>query len=199
MTGYDVFEQYIAIRNHFKNKTYDYFKYKGKIKSATKESYLKRRDYDKFEAFAKEHKSIDMPGLLVSQFVENIDFWIGVFDNKVFLDWKGRKNSLFYNFQSDLRTILKAVTDKQSFQRLFIHPKKQHPHILQLLLNRDIKPETFAIINQYYPFFDTLDKNISNHLVWEKKRTILKKYIRFIEHDEKKFKEYLTEQIKEFI
>lgn len=199
MNGQHVYEQYTALKSHFNTKSYDYFKYNGNLKNTTKETYESRVDKLVFERFAKKHNSSDIPGVFVSHFIKDPKFWIGDFDNKTYLQWKGRISSQDYNFQRDLNKIFLNVVTKEDFKNLFIHPSRQHPLIFQLMLNEEISIESFTILNVIFPFFDILDKNIDIPIVWEKKKFICKKYVTFLDIDIDKYKIILKEKLSELV
>ena len=48
MNGLEAYSTYLAVRNHFKTKNYDYFKYNGKIK-VNEDKFRTRRDHYQFE------------------------------------------------------------------------------------------------------------------------------------------------------
>ena len=140
-----------------------------------------------------------MPGILLSQFIENPGFWIGNFNQKIYIDWKKRISSIDYVFRQDISTIFKNTNTKEEFKALFNHPNKQHPQILQLLLNNDISLETFTILESIFPFYHLLDKNISTPIVWNKKKAICKKYLTFLTFDAIAYKQILTDKLKDLL
>jgi hypothetical protein len=48
MSAFEVYKDYLALKNHFSNKNYDYFKYKGKVRTSI-DSFNKRKDKIFFE------------------------------------------------------------------------------------------------------------------------------------------------------
>ena len=50
--GYNAYKTYVALKNHFKSDSYDYFKYKGKAR-VKEETFLKRKDKFFFEKIRK--------------------------------------------------------------------------------------------------------------------------------------------------
>lgn len=193
MNGRYVFDQYLSLKAHFSSKSYDYYKYNGEIKSS--EKYDTRNDKLIFERIAKSYRSIDMPGVLVSQFIDNPSFWIGDFNKSIYIDWKRRTDSLDYIFKQDLSKIFENINTQKEFKNIFIYPKGQHPKIFQMLLNGDITIETFSILNALFPFFHILDKNIDIPIVWNKKKKIAQKYVTFLKFNEKEYKRLLKEKL----
>lgn len=199
MNGQYVYTQYTALKSHFNTKSYDYVQYSGNLKNVTRETYDARPDKLIFERFAKTHNSSDMPGLFVSHFIKDPKFWIGDYENRIYLDWKGRINGQDYIFQRDINKLFMNVVTKEDFKRLFIHPSRQHPLILQMMLNEEISIESFTILDVIFPFFNILDKNIDIPIVWEKKKFICKKYVTFLNIDTDKYKVIFTEKLNELL
>ena len=74
MTPFETYKLFLAIKAHFTNPKYDFFKYNGKV-SASLDSFNRRRD--KFH-FAKLAKHKDPVGYLVSQYITgNFTGWVG--------------------------------------------------------------------------------------------------------------------------
>lgn len=192
-----MYDQYIALKAHFNTKSYDYFKYNARVKNA--KSFETRKDRVLFERLAREIRSVDMPGIMVSQFIENQDFWVGDYSHQVYLDWRRRTDSLDYLFKADISRIFRDVHDKESFRALFVHPNKQHPPILQMMLNKEITFETFTILEMLFPFFHVLNKNIDVPLVWNKKRFLAEKYSRFIQFDKEAYAAILKSKLEELV
>ena len=44
MTGYECYQTYLALRLHFQTDDYDFFRYQGKIRKASRSAYAKRDD-----------------------------------------------------------------------------------------------------------------------------------------------------------
>lgn len=72
MTTFETFKLYIALKNHFTLKTYDYFKYNGKTRTSQK-SFEKRNDKFFFQKLSKHN---DILGFLVSNLIVNSKSWI---------------------------------------------------------------------------------------------------------------------------
>jgi hypothetical protein len=100
MTPFEVYRDYIALRNHFNSKSYDYFKYGGKS-SGNVDSFNKRKDKFFFEKLAKHR---DPHHLMLANFAVNPKSWIkemAYSENAeaVYMDWLKRSQSLTHNVQ----------------------------------------------------------------------------------------------------
>ena len=72
MTPFEVYCCYLSLKNHFTKKSYDYFKYCGKIKTTIK-SFNKRKDKYFFEKTSRQKTNIEILEYFVSSFVECSD------------------------------------------------------------------------------------------------------------------------------
>ena len=68
MTPFEAFSMYIALKNHFTQKRFDYLKYNGKSRM-TQKSFDKRKDKIFFQKLAKHE---DVQGFLIANFIKNI-------------------------------------------------------------------------------------------------------------------------------
>ena len=79
MTPFQVFSEYLAIKSHFCNPKYDYFKYNKKVR-ATLTSFNKRSDKYWFEKTSRKYNDKEVVDFLVSNFVaadNPQNLWIG--------------------------------------------------------------------------------------------------------------------------
>lgn len=182
MTGFEAYKLYLALKNHFNSKTYDYFKYNGAIKAKI-ESFENRKD--KY-FFTKLSKRKDVLGFLVSLFVYGKkDLWIGDIvrneeQEEIFLKWKKVKESITYVFENDLDLL------KEDFKENFVIEEGQHPHLLKLLLGEHIHIETFIILNDIIRFVPGWNKKLVDDHIWSDIRLKCKKYHPFMKYDKQK-------------
>ena len=105
MTPFEAYKLYLALRMHFTQPKFDYFKYNGKV-NADINSFNTRRD--KFQ-FAKLAKHRDPQSLIVSNYLTATPKWVGDFltdeSEQHFTDWQRRKESLSYIVSQDLKKL----------------------------------------------------------------------------------------------
>ena len=70
MNPLECYKVYMAIRLHFISKSYDYFKYNGKVK-ASNDSFYKRRDKYRFDHLCRQYNEKN-----IMQFLVNIHMMI---------------------------------------------------------------------------------------------------------------------------
>ena len=115
--GYDSYQLYLGIKLHFYSEDYDFVKYNGKVK-ADINSFLKRKDKFQFGKLFKNHKEE-----LKDFFIANLsvkDQWAGDLLNedaiRVYKDWKKRKQSLTYVFDTQVSDLLRKKKHQSSFR-----------------------------------------------------------------------------------
>ena len=74
--GFDVYKQYLAIKNHFTTKSYDYSKYGGKV-NVKLESFTKRNDRHFFHKLSTRYSEVDISDYFVCNFLVDNKRWIG--------------------------------------------------------------------------------------------------------------------------
>lgn len=190
MTGFEAYKLYLALKNHFTSKTYDYFKYNGAI-SAKPNSFEQRNDKYFFSKLAKKK---DVIGFLVSVFVYGKrDSWIGdILKNEEYeenyLRWQKVKESITYVFTNDLDHL------DLDFGKNFIVEEGQHPYLLKLVIGGHIHIETFIILNDIIRFVPAWNKQIVDKVLWPEVKLKCKKYHPFISYDKQKCKSILVDK-----
>jgi hypothetical protein len=191
MDAFNAYKTYIAIKNHFNSKTYDYFKYNGRTKVGQRSFELRSDKY----FFHKLSKRNDCVNFLVSNFLVS-DCWVGDLVNeqvaeKTYLSWKKRIESLSYIFKNDLDKL------NNDFNSNFAVVDGHHPLALKLYLRNEISPETLLILNDMLGFFRMWNKRIEEKVVWPNEHQKLKKYRPFFTIDLDKYKKIVLDKFNE--
>jgi len=191
MSAFECYQQYIALKNHFSQPSYDYFKYNGKT-NATKSKFDVRKDRLFFERLAK-HK--DPIGFLVANLAENNKAWIRDIAyseqaNELYAQQQKRIQSLSYLFENELNKLNKDFPT--NFE---IHNNKQ-PQLVKLYLQKEISLETLAIIIDLTKCIAFFDKELEYDPSWNPLSIKVKKYTPFIQYDKKKFKKIIVDKFK---
>ena len=192
MTPFEAYKLFLAIKMHFTQPQYDFFKYNGKV-NATIQSFEKRRD--KYH-FAKLAKHRDPMGYLVAFFTTNPNTtWIGELfteeNERAYTEYVARQQSITYRFSTDLREI------EDDFIEYFKVKEGQHPKLLTLLKRNTISLETFTILNNHLNFFPLWDSKINDTVIWPSIRDRSLKYRPFIHYDKAKIKSFLRQVMAE--
>jgi hypothetical protein len=183
MTAFDCYKEYVALKNHFTQKGYDYIKYNGKT-SVKADSFYGRKDKIFFEKLAK-HK--DPKGFLIANLVEDSKMWIKdlAYNEQAqsrYTSWIARKESLTYIIKSDLSKL------KDNFDDNFLIEDYDHPHLLKLLLRKEICIETFVVLVDITQCHKHWNKKMKDDPIWDQAFFKYKKYISFINYDKEKIK-----------
>lgn len=191
MIAFDAYKKYLAIKMHFKNNSYDYFKFKGQIK-ANRDSFESRKDKIFFQRLIKLYKEDEYENLLVSNMLVNSDLWIGEIINDTgkqnYAAWKKINQSLQYIFTEDMKYILDFIeSNNLTFNDIF-KPKPPWPDIARIGIHRAITLESFIIMNMIFNFIPAISKNISDDILWPDFKIKCLKYQPFIKIDPKKYK-----------
>ena len=196
MTPYQVYTEYLALKSHFTNKNYDYFKYNKKVR-ATITSFNRRKDRYFFERTSRKLSDKEIVDFLVSNFVAADtpgNLWIGEIINsgeRTYADWMRRQQSLTYLFKEQSNELLNESNLEQ-----VLDASRQHPVILKKFLSGKISIETFTIWDRIFLFGNKFDKQLLDP-VWETVSLKIKKYNPFLNIDVFQFKRILREIIDE--
>jgi len=197
VSPYQVYCEYLALKSHFSNPKYDYFKYNKKVRASVT-SFNRRTDKYWFEKTSRKYKDEEIVNFLVANFVESTSvnqIWIGEIINsgeRTYAEWMKRQQSLTYLF-------------KEQSNELFLENKledvfkcsKGHPIILKNFLSGKISLETFVIYDKIFLFGKTFDKKLDDP-VWETVSLKIKKYSPFLNKiDIFKYKNILRDILNE--
>lgn len=183
MTPFEVYKKYIALKNHFTQKNYDYFKYNGQVK-VNAQTFETRRD--KY-FFYKLSKRKDVEEFLLANLVDGSrDFWIGEMrehiPEEIYRKWRKRKESLTYTFKEDISKM------KDDFDSNFKVEKYGHPYLLRMYLRQEVCIETMIILDMLVDYANVWNKKLKNDLLWTEVYHIMSKYRPFLSIDLDKFK-----------
>jgi hypothetical protein len=196
MNAYDAYRKYVAIKLHFQQKDYDYFKFAG-VAKVSREKFETRNDKYFFQRIAKVYNEEQFEQLLVANFISNKSGWIGdIFSDdgrKRLLEWKKTQQALEYLFEQDLQAIKQLIDDGEisSFNEMFSCVDNDWPELVTMVFQSAIKIETFIIMNKVLNFFPKMDSQIADTLVWPELRLMCTKYSPFIKVDVKRYKKIM--------
>jgi len=182
---YDAYVKYLALKSHFSDKNYDYFKYNGKVK-AWRQTFETRKDKYFFYKLSKKKDPVEF---LVANFIGSKDFYIGSIREDsaedIYMEYKKRHQSLTYIFKGDIAKM------KDDFNDNIIVPKNEHPYLLRLYMSGDICIETLTLINRCCKMFAYWDKELSDDIMWPDIKLKAIKYEPFLNVDINKYREII--------
>ena len=189
MTAYECYKTYLALKQHFTKDSYDYFRYGGKV-SASVHSFESRRDRFYFEKLAKLK---DPTSFILANIIHDPSLWVGelVSNDKSeqrYKDWLKRKQSLAYNFRTEIESL------ETNFDDNFRVQDGRHPPLLQGFLAGRISLETLVILIHLSRCYGRWNKALEYDPVWKEVSRKIVKYQPFMKYDLKKFKDIVMEK-----
>lgn len=185
MSAYNVYKTYLALRQHFTNPNYDYFRYSGKVRTNI-DSFNKRRDRYFFEKLSRKKTQPEIINYFVSNFIQSSDpskMWVGELKtngDENYLNWKTRTQSLSYRFKQELN----SLTEKVHLYEALFSETSSHPVIIKQYLGGKISIETLVILDDLTSFMKKLNvDDVVVSLVSHK----VKKYRPFLSYDKEVF------------
>lgn len=180
MDAFSAYQKFLAIKMHFKNEKYDYFKYHGKVK-ANHDSFNARSDKYFFHKLSKRPK---LELFLATNLRDNPDLWVGkIFEEehqKKFVETEKRLQSLEYLFKLDMQKF-------DTLDDALVVKGGNYPKIVNEYNRNNIMPETLIILNGTLKVFDYWSSQIDDTIIWPQTRQKLEKYGRFFSYDKNKY------------
>lgn len=192
MTPYEVYKDYLALRNHFNQPGYDYFKYQGKT-SGSVAAFDKRKDKLFFQKLAKH---TDPHGLMLSNFLVNPKTWIKDLAyseeaQKVYEEWLKRSQSLTYVIKNEIKKL------DPDFNTNFLIKDSTHPIALRSYIKGDISIETLVVLIDITGCLNYWERNMEDDVIWKDIGLRLNKYRPFVKYDREKIKTILVDIFSE--
>ena len=152
MSAFGAYQTYLAMQQHFTRKTYDFFKYNGKVK-ASESAFLGRKDRYFFEKAAKKFKRDDFRDFLLANYIASDDHWIGNLMSEgnliKYKKWKKNVDSLSYNFKEELDKMWEM---EDNFNMVFKQIDGKQPLLFRLFLRQKISLETIVVLDDLVGF-----------------------------------------------
>lgn len=196
LNGYETYCLYLALKQHFTKDNYDFFKYGGKARNVSKESFLSRKDRFQFEKLAR--RCDDVKTHMVANFMADNRTWIGeMLDDEAFDATKRhlkRIQSMSYNFKNELENI-------DNIKELFAMTDTGYPKFMVEYNFGTISMESIVILDAFIGFISKFDAKLGDDYLWSKFSFKARKFAPFLLQslDKKKFKQILKERIENTI
>ena len=191
MSSYDAFVMYSALKAHFNQKTYDYFKFHGIGKFADPDIFEKRLDWKFFDRLSRHP---DPFGYTVANLVHNRAWYVGEMDDRhddIYVAWKRRRHSLEYQFKEALKRL-----DPQKFKSYFEVKDSAHPEIIYMYMRKEISLESLVVLSACLCTYSYWNGALGSDLIWEEVGTLIRKYRPFLEFDKKHYRKLIKEYMK---
>lgn len=181
---------FLAMKTHFSSETYDYHKFKGKVK-ASFESFENRNDKHVFKTLSGKSNP---EGFLLGMFSRKdpkqiVSFtMMKEFEHQEYYEkWTKFNSAPNYFFETELSTL--QADD-------FRVKSSQHSGVLNAFYEKKLSPETLCIINDLTNAFSVWSRKMNDTLLWPDTRFRLEKYSKFVKYDKEKAKASLLTMTK---
>jgi len=195
MEAIDAYKTYLALKNHFMQDSYDYFKYNKKV-NVTYDSFLKRKDKI-FFAKLGNRKDKYLEDFLIANFLYDPKMWVGelLSDDceERYTQWKKKQESLSYLFKNEIDFASGWKSDELN-DFFDVKQNGDHPPIIKKYLRGEISLETLAILNSLLHFVKRYDTMITDPIYREVSK-LCKKYQPFLKYDTAKMKKTLRDVV----
>jgi len=169
MTAFDTYRTYLALNQHFTRKSYDYFKYNGKVK-VSETTFLGRKDRYFFEKASRKFKKEEFIEFLLANYTSGTEHWIGNLMSGANLiemkKWKKRIDSLTYTFKED---IISIVDQDETLDSALKMQEGRHPLLYRMYLRKKVSLETLVILDdlvEYSKLWKRYDDMMMNDLLF---------------------------------
>ncbi len=192
MEAIEAYKVYIALKNHFTQPSYDYFKYNKKT-NVTFDSFQRRKDKIFFAKLGNKKESY-LEEFLVANFIRDPKVWIGELlsdgAEDVYKEWKKKQESISYVFRNEIE-FLSEYDTKEKLDEFFKVPDDgSHPKIFLMLMRKEISAETYLILDSILNFSKKYDR-MYNDPLYKEVSNQCKKYLPFLNLDIAKQKKHL--------
>ncbi len=189
MTGYETFGIFQALKLHFTQKSYDYFKYNGKSRVSV-DSFENRKDkYYYYKLSRKYPDKDDFVNLTVSNLLQKENLWVADLMQEEaevnYREYLKVLQSLSYTFENDCRNIFEGVDDPNDVIKVV---DGDYPILLRMCLQKDIEFITLCVLAQILGFLPMWEKKIADTIRWPTVHQKITKFASFLPKDIVKYK-----------
>jgi hypothetical protein len=198
MTGYETFGLYQALKLHFTQESYDFFKYNGKTNVSVTTFENRKDKYHFYKLSRRLAQKDDMVDFIVANLVEDEKTWVGsLLMQESEVNYRKHQKiiqSMSYTFENDCKLI---------FGDCILNPNEvlmtdgDYPVLLKKGLQKLVNIESVCLLNNMLGFVPMWSKKIADTIHWPNYRMKLLKYSAFIPKDDVKYKLILKKVLNE--
>lgn len=188
MTGFETYELFQALKRHFSQESFDFFKYNGRI-NTSKEAFENRKDkwhfYKLSRKFTVREELIDF---LVANFLEDENFWINNLlqeeaDTR-YIEYKKVMQSLSYTFENECKELFENSKDPNEL----LKTTGDYPVLLTKAFRKEVSIQTLVLLNNIIGFVPNWSKKIQDTIRWPNYRLKMMKIASFLPQDSVRYK-----------
>jgi len=180
MSPTEVYEMYLALKRHFNNKTYDFVKYNGKVKTS-QQAYNDRHDKALFEQLARRKH---VKEIMIHAFFKNKNAYltdmVGPDKESQALEFVKPMTSSYY--------FKREIGQFESLDDAFTVRGGQYPKIYDAYVEGRVSPQTLVICDDLANVFDYWSDKLADKFIWPDERFRLDKLRPFLKYDREKYK-----------
>ena len=198
MTGYETFGLYQALKLHFTQESYDFFKYNGKTNVSVTTFENRKDKYHFYKLSRRLAQKEDMIDFIVANLVEDEKTWVcSLLMQESEVNYRKHQKviqSMSYTFENDCKLI---------FRDCILNPNEvlmtdgDYPVLLKKALQKSVNIESMCLLNNMLGFVPMWTKKIADTIHWPNYRMKLLKYSAFIPKDDVKYKLILKKVLNE--
>ena len=197
MTGYETFGLYQALKLHFTQESYDFFKYNGKTNISVTTFENRKDKYHFYKLSRRLAQKEDMINFIVANLVEDEKTWVGslLMEESEVNYRKHQKiiQSMSYTFENDCQKLFDGVKNPNDI----LMTDGDYPVLLKKGLQKSVNIESVCLLNNMLGFVPMWTKRIADTIHWPNYRMKLLKYSAFIPKDDVKYKLILKKVLNE--
>lgn len=198
ITGLEAYQLYTALKLHF-TTSYDFFKYGGKVSSATVKNFEINKGKFFFYKLSRKYKREELFGFYVANLLKNPKVWAGELvtedADSEYKVWLRTQQSLSYIFDQDLSHLLEQVSSPNDMLKVV---DGQYPLLYNEHLQNKVCIETIVILNDILGFFPMWKKKVEDDIIFPDFMKRCEKYRPFLHYDQVKFKKTLKDKICQY-
>lgn len=197
-SGFASYIMFHAIKQHFTTKSYDFFKYNGKIK-LNQDHFMKDKCKYSYYKLSRKYDLDELRDFLVANFIDREIKWVGDITNEEgeasYFKWKKRNQSLTYIFTENVECLFDKVNKPDELLRI---RSGNFPLLLEMTMQGSIEVETLCILNDIMKFLPMWDKKVDDDIIYPEWSRKIIKYTPFIHFDKDKYTNIVKQKIKEY-
>lgn len=188
MTGYEAYELFQALKRHFTQEKFDFFKYRGHI-NTSKEAFENRKDKWHFYKLSRKFGTKqELTDFLIANFLDNENIWVNnllVEEADIrYTEYKKVMQSLAYTFENDCISLFEDCKDPNSL----LVTNGDYPILLTKALRKEIHIQTLVLLNIILGFVPMWSKTITDTIRWPNYHMKMLKIASFLPQDSVRYK-----------
>ncbi len=188
MTGYEAYELFQALKRHFTQEKFDFFKYRGHI-NTSKEAFENRKDKWHFYKLSRKFGTKqELTDFLIANFLDNENIWVNnllVEEADIrYIEYRKVMQSLAYTFENDCISLFEDCKEPNDL----LVTKGDYPILLTKALRKEIHIQTLVLLNNILGFVPMWSKTITDTIRWPNYHMKMLKIASFLPQDSVRYK-----------